>query len=69
MPGFKEQAKEIASSPERWREAMLQAKEQITTLKKQRDSMRAAAGQTQTQTQTQQGGAEATDSSYSNGED
>ena len=39
MPGFKEQAKEIASSPEKWKEAMLQAKEQITNLKKQRDAM------------------------------
>ena len=44
MPGFKEQAKEIASSPEKWKEAMMQAKEQIVTLKKQRDQMRAGGG-------------------------
>ena len=42
MPGFKEQALAIASDPVKWREAMLQAKEQITKLKAQRDAMRAS---------------------------
>ena len=41
MPGFKEQALAIASDPVKWREAMLQAKDQITKLKAQRDAMRA----------------------------
>lgn len=40
MPGFKDQAKEIASDPEKWKQAMMNAKEQIVKLKKQRDSMR-----------------------------
>lgn len=40
MPGFKEQALEIASSPEKWREAMLQARDQIQKLKEQRDAQR-----------------------------
>lgn len=40
MPGFKEQAAEIASSPEKWKEAMNQAREQIANLKEQRDKMR-----------------------------
>jgi hypothetical protein len=44
MPGFKEQAAEIASSPEKWREAMQQAREQITNLKAQRDAMRGSGG-------------------------
>ena len=44
MPGFKEQAREIASSPEKWKEAMMQAKNQITNLRKQRDAMRAMGG-------------------------
>ena len=38
MPGFREQAEEIASSPEKWREAMLKVKEQMLTLKQQRDA-------------------------------
>ena len=45
MPGFKEQALAIASDPVKWREAMLQAKEQITKLKEQRDAMRSAKGE------------------------
>lgn len=40
MPGFKEQALAIAQDPVKWKEAMLQAKEQITKLKVQRDAMR-----------------------------
>lgn len=40
MPGFKEQAREIASDPEKWRQAMLNAKEQILKLKKQRDALK-----------------------------
>eukprot|EP01035_Chromulina_nebulosa_P017169 gene17169-22685_t len=41
IPGFKEQAREVASDPVKWREAMLQAKEQLIQLKKQRDSLKA----------------------------
>ena len=44
MPGFKQQAEEIASSPERWRQAMGQARDQIAALKKQRDQMRGSGG-------------------------
>ena len=40
MPGFKEQALAIAQDPVKWKEAMLQAKEQISKLKEQRDAMR-----------------------------
>jgi hypothetical protein len=42
MPGFKEQAREIASDPEKWKQAMQQARDQIMGLKQQRDSMRAS---------------------------
>merc|ERR1712146_110693 len=66
MPGFKEQAKEIASSPEKWKEAMLQAKEQITNLKKQRDAMRAAQGSAGAGVGPSS--SKATDLSYSNGD-
>jgi len=45
MPGFKEQALAIASDPVKWREAMLQAKDQITKLKAQRDLLRSSKGQ------------------------
>ena len=45
MPGFKEQALAIAQDPVKWKEAMLQAKEQITKLKEQRDAMRSAKGE------------------------
>jgi uncharacterized ubiquitin-like protein YukD len=45
MPGFKEQALAIAQDPVKWREAMLQAKEQISKLKEQRDAMRSAKGE------------------------
>lgn len=44
MPGFKEQARDIASSPEKWREAMGQARDQISKLRTQRDQMRASGG-------------------------
>lgn len=40
MPGFREQAEEIASDPEKWKEAMNRAREQIMLLKKQRDGQR-----------------------------
>lgn len=42
MPGFKEQAEDIASSPEKWREAMLKVKEQMMALKRQRDQSKAS---------------------------
>lgn len=45
MPGFREQALAIAQDPVKWKEAMLQAKEQITKLKAQRDAMRGATAQ------------------------
>ena len=45
MPGFKEQALAIAQDPVKWKDAMLQAKEQITKLKEQRDAMRSAKGE------------------------
>jgi uncharacterized ubiquitin-like protein YukD len=45
MPGFKEQALAIAQDPVKWKEAMLQAKEQISKLKEQRDAMRSAKGE------------------------
>lgn len=45
MPGFREQALEIASSPEKWMEAMNTAKNQILDMKKQRDAARTAAAQ------------------------
>ncbi len=41
MPGFKEQARDIASDPNKWRQAMVQAREQIVKLKQQRDVLRA----------------------------
>jgi len=44
MPGFKEQASHVVSDPEKWKEAMLKAKEQIMKLKKERDQRRAAGG-------------------------
>jgi hypothetical protein len=40
MPGFKEQAMSIAADPVKWKEAMMQAKDQIAKLKQQRDLMR-----------------------------
>ena len=40
MPGFKDQALAIASDPIKWKEAMMQAKDQITKLKQQRDAVR-----------------------------
>ena len=46
MPGFKDQAMQIAADPVKWREAMLQAKEQITKLKAQRETIRASQGTT-----------------------
>jgi len=40
IPGFREQAEEIASDPQKWREAMQQAKEQILLMKQKRDAMK-----------------------------
>ena len=42
MPGFKEQAGAIASDPEKWKEAMQKAKEQILELKSKRDAAKRA---------------------------
>lgn len=44
MPGFKEQASHVVSDPEKWKDAMLKAKEQIMKLKKERDQRRASGG-------------------------
>lgn len=44
IPGFREQAQEIAADPEKWRAAMQQARDQILALKKQRDAQRAKGG-------------------------
>jgi len=68
MPGFKEQAAEIASSPEKWRDAMMQAKAQITNMRDQRNAMRSAkdsgaAGASEGQAPSP---ASASDASYSN---
>jgi hypothetical protein len=43
MPGFKEQAQEVASDPEKWRQAMSSAKEQILKLKSLRAMQKAAS--------------------------
>lgn len=43
MPGFKEQAIDIASDPAKWKEAMQQAIEQISMLKQQRDARKGSA--------------------------
>lgn len=42
MPGFKQQAEEIASDPVKWKEAMQRTKQQMMKLKEQRDAFRAA---------------------------
>ena len=42
--GFKEQAREIASDPVKWREAMESARDQIIKMKAQRDTMRRGGG-------------------------
>mmetsp|Transcript_12483 Transcript_12483/g.17129 ORF Transcript_12483/g.17129 Transcript_12483/m.17129 type:complete len:270 (-) Transcript_12483:85-894(-) len=44
MPGFKEQVEDIASDPEKWKQAMYNAKEQISKLRQQRDAIRAKSG-------------------------
>ena len=41
MPGFKNQAQEIASDPEKWRAAMTKARDQIALLRQQREQFRA----------------------------
>lgn len=40
MPGFREQAQELASDPQKWKEAMQSAKEQMLKLKEKRDQMK-----------------------------
>ena len=50
MPGFKDQMKDIVGDPEKWKEAMTQARSQLTKLKSQRDEIRKTNGQ-QTDTQ------------------
>lgn len=45
MPGFKDQMKDIVGDAEKWKEAMTQAKSQLTKLKSQRDEMRKSSGQ------------------------
>jgi hypothetical protein len=42
MPGFRQQAEEIASDPVKWKEAMQRTKQQMLKLKEQRDAFRAA---------------------------
>jgi len=49
MPGFKDQMKDIVGDPEKWKEAMTQARSQLTKLKSQRDEMRKTGQQTDTQ--------------------
>ena len=53
MPGFKEQAREIASDPEKWRAAMSSARDQIKKLKTQRDAMRGSTDSATAQPTTQ----------------
>ena len=50
MPGFKDQMKDIVGDAEKWKEAMTQARSQLTKLKSQRDEMRKSSGQ-KTETQ------------------
>lgn len=45
MPGFKDQMKDIVTDPEKWKEAMTQARSQLTKLKSQRDEMRKQTNQ------------------------
>jgi len=47
MPGFKQQAQEIASDPVKWKEAMLRTKEQMLKLKQQREAFRSAVAKQQ----------------------
>ena len=44
MPGFKAQAQDIAADPKKWKDAMQQAKQQIVSMKAQRDAMRSKGG-------------------------
>lgn len=46
MPGFKTQAQEIASDPEKWRAAMTKARDQIALLRQQREQFRAGQPKT-----------------------
>ncbi len=52
MPGFKEQASEIASDPIKWKEAMNNAKLQLLKMKEQRDAMRTKKEQLQNPAET-----------------
>lgn len=40
MPGFRDQMKDIVGDPDKWKEAMTQARSQLTKLKSQREEMR-----------------------------
>jgi uncharacterized ubiquitin-like protein YukD len=40
MPGFKQQAEEIASDPVKWKEAMMSAREQMVKLKEKRNNLK-----------------------------
>ena len=40
MPGFKEQTRPIVSDPEKWKKAMMEARDQISNLRAQRDLLR-----------------------------
>jgi len=55
MPGFKAQAQEIASDPKKWKDAMSQAKQQIVSMKAQRDAARGSKGASPSQKQQPQG--------------
>jgi len=44
MPGFKEQARDIAADPVKWKQAMSSARDQIIKMKAQRDAMRRGSG-------------------------
>lgn len=44
MLGFKEQARDIAADPVKWKEAMSSARDQIIKMKAQRDAMRRGGG-------------------------
>lgn len=40
MPGFKAQTEPIVSDPEKWKKAMMEARDQINNLRAQRDLLR-----------------------------
>lgn len=53
MPGFKDQASEIASDPQKWKEAMNNAKQQLLKLKDQRDATRSQKSNPNNKQETQ----------------